>query len=63
MTQTHPESLTWTAEELSKLIPLGINQVYEAAKAGQIPHIKVGRRLLFPRQRILAWLNGHDNNT
>lgn len=52
------ELLTLTAEEVSKLLPLGLNQVYEGIRRGEIPSIKIGRRILVPRQRLLDMING-----
>jgi len=39
---------------------MGRNQAYEAAKAGEIPTIKIGRRLLVPRAALDRML-GHEN--
>jgi excisionase family DNA binding protein len=52
------EPLTYTVEETSRLIPLGLNQTYEAIRRGELPSIKIGRRILVPRQRLLEHLNG-----
>jgi excisionase family DNA binding protein len=41
-----------------KLSGLGINQLYAAINRGEIPSIRVGRRILLPRKAFLAWLNG-----
>jgi len=51
------ECRTYTIEEAARLLGVGRNQAYEAAKRGEIPTIKIGKRLLVPRQsfdRILA---------
>lgn len=37
---------------------IGRNAMYEYIKAGFIPHIKVGKKVLIPKRRFLAWLNG-----
>jgi excisionase family DNA binding protein len=52
------EPLTLTAEEVSKLLRMGLNQTYAAIQRGEIPSIKIGRRILVPRQRLLAMING-----
>ena len=46
-----------TIPETAKILRIGRNSAYEAARKGQIPTIKIGKRLLVPRkalERILA---------
>jgi excisionase family DNA binding protein len=48
---------TYTISEAGRLLGIGRNQAYEAAKAGEIPVIRVGKRLLVPKaalDRLLA---------
>jgi excisionase family DNA binding protein len=40
--------LTMTIPQAAKAIGIGRNQGYEAARLGQIPTIKIGKRLLVP---------------
>ena len=47
-----------TARELASLLGLDRKTVYEGAARGQIPSLRVGRRVLFPRAAIEAWLSG-----
>ncbi|MDY6911485.1 MAG: helix-turn-helix domain-containing protein [Chloroflexota bacterium] len=51
------EKLTLTIEETARLLGIGRNLCYDRVKMGEIPVIKVGRRLLVPRsalQNLLA---------
>ena len=41
--------LTLTIDETAKLLGIGRNLCYERVKTGEIPVIKIGRRLLVPR--------------
>lgn len=41
--------LTYTLQEAAQLLGVGRSAAYEAAKQGQIPVIRVGRRLLVPK--------------
>jgi excisionase family DNA binding protein len=53
---------TLTIEEAARVLGIGRNSAYEAARRGEIPTIKVGRRLVVPRaalDRILAGDNRH----
>jgi excisionase family DNA binding protein len=46
------EKLTLSIEEAAKLLGIGRNLCYERVKAGEIPVIKIGRRLLVPRRAL-----------
>jgi excisionase family DNA binding protein len=51
------QKLTLTIEETGKQLGIGRNAAYSAVKKGEIPSIKIGRRLLVPRvalDRLLA---------
>lgn len=46
-----------TIEEAAQLMRIGRNSAYEAARRGEIPTVRIGRRLLVPRaalERMLA---------
>lgn len=45
-------------KEAARLLRVGRNQGYDAAKAGQIPTIKIGKRLLVPKAALDRLLNG-----
>ena len=47
-----------TAREAAALLRLGRDSLYAAANRGEIPHRRVGRRMLFSRLALLAWLRG-----
>lgn len=51
----------YTVMETAVLLGLGRNSTYEAIARGQIPSIRVGRRVLVPRaalEHMLAEANG-----
>ena len=50
------ESPVLTIEEAGALLRIARGSAYEAARRGDIPTIKIGRRLLVPRARLLAML-------
>lgn len=56
--QARPEQrATLSISEVASLLGTGLNQTYEAARVGEIPTIKIGRRVLVPRaafERLLA---------
>ncbi len=49
-----------TVDQVADLLGLGRNTVYEAANRGEIPHRRVGRRLIFSRSAVMQWLNGKE---
>ena len=49
--------LTLSVEETAKLLGIGRNLCYERVKTGEIPSLKIGRRLLVPKaalEKLLA---------
>ena len=44
--------LTLTIEEAAKLLGIGRQLAYDKVKTGEIPVIKIGRRLLVPRRAL-----------
>ncbi len=51
------ERLTWTVRETAKLLGLSRNSIYQGVLTNEIPHIKVGRRILIPKAAIERMLN------
>lgn len=55
-TLPHPEAerprLTYTVEEAARIIGIGRSAAYKAANAGEIPTIRIGRKLLVPVRRL-----------
>jgi excisionase family DNA binding protein len=45
-----------TVEEAAKLLGISRGLAYEAARRGEIPTIRLGRRLLVPRAKLLTLL-------
>ncbi len=50
------ERLTFTVPEAGEKLGVGRNASYEAARTGQIPTIRIGRRLLVPIARLKRML-------
>jgi len=44
--------LTLSVEETARLLGIGRNLCYDRVKTGEIPVIKIGRRLLVPRSAL-----------
>ena len=46
------EKLTLTVEETAKCLGIGRNSAYEAIARGEIPVIRIGKRLLVPKAAL-----------
>jgi len=46
------ERVTFTVEETARLLGIGRQLAYNRVKTGEIPVIKIGRRLLVPRSAL-----------
>jgi excisionase family DNA binding protein len=57
------DKLTLSVEETAKLLGIGRNLCYDRVKTGEIPVIKIGRRLLIPRAALDRLLNSTSNMT
>ncbi len=52
------EKLTLSVPECAKRLGIGQNAAYEAVARGEIPVIKVGKRLLVPKAQLEKLLAG-----
>jgi excisionase family DNA binding protein len=46
-----------TADEVAAFLGVDRNTVYEYAGRGTIPHRRLGKRILFHRGALVAWLD------
>jgi excisionase family DNA binding protein len=51
-------SLVFTVAQTAELLGLGRNQTYEAVQRGDIPSIRIGKRILVPRFALENMLAG-----
>ena len=50
------DAQVYSADELASLLDVDRKTVYVGVRLGQIPHRSLGRRILFPKVAIDAWL-------
>ena len=48
---------TYSVEEAGRLLGIGRNGAYAAAKSGQLPTLRIGKRLLVPKVALDRLLN------
>jgi excisionase family DNA binding protein len=51
-----PRSDVLTADEVASILRVDRKTVYDAAARGEIPHRRLGKRLVFSRAALLDWL-------
>ena len=49
-----------TAEEVAELLAVPVSWVREATRAGQLPHVTVGRYRRYRRDRVLEWVEEQE---
>jgi excisionase family DNA binding protein len=60
MTTNHDseEVLTWTVEQAGRRLGISRGSAYQAVRRGELPTIRIGRRLLVPLAALNAMLAG-----
>ena len=53
---------TLSVAETAELLGISRWLVQQATHDGSLPSVRVGRRILIPRSRLLAWLDGHEHS-
>ncbi len=51
---------TYTVEEAARILGIGRNSAYEAIHRGEIPAIRIGRRVVVPRKALDDLLAGRS---
>ena len=50
------DRLLLNISEVASLLAIGRNLTYELVRTGNLPHVRLGRRVLIPRDALLAWI-------
>jgi len=53
---TTERSLAWTVEETGRLLGISRAHAYELVARGELPHLRLGRRVVVPKYAIEALL-------
>ena len=57
--QSHVPRLCLTADEVAEEIGISVSLVRRLTRFGNLPHIRVGRRIIYPAAAINSWLAEH----
>ncbi len=49
--------LTLTAPEVGEVLGISRASAYELVRSEGFPRMKIGKRILVPRDKLLAWIN------
>ncbi len=49
------------AGEVAELLKVPVPRVYELARDGRIPHVRIGRQVRFRQEAMEAWLAAIEN--
>jgi len=52
-----------TAHEVAKLLKVSRRHVDRLKREEGLPHIHLGKRVVFPREQVLEWLNHRVSRT
>jgi excisionase family DNA binding protein len=55
---TSEARIVYTVKEVMALLGMSMNGVYNAVTAGEIPAVKIGKKIVIPKARLNALLNG-----
>jgi len=55
------DKLVYTVSETAKILNIGMNKAYELIQQQEIPNVRVGRKILVPKQALEKWLVNSSN--
>ncbi|MBX5465669.1 MAG: helix-turn-helix domain-containing protein [Clostridia bacterium] len=56
------EPLVLTVAEVARLLRVGQSTLRQALKRGDIPHVRLGRRILIRRDALFAWMEEREHS-
>lgn len=55
--------LTLTVEETAEILGISRDLAYKAVNKDDIPNIRIGRRIIIPREKLSSWLKDKSDKT
>ena len=49
--------LTLKAREAAEVLRISISKVYELARTESFPAVRIGKRVVIPRDKLIEWMN------
>lgn len=58
--EASPRRLVLTVPEVAAELQIPASTVYDLIRRGEIPSVRVGKRIRVPKRRLEQWVNGRD---
>ncbi len=55
-----PERATMSVESAAKLLGIARGSMYQAVRRGEVPSVRIGRRIVIPRRALERLLSGES---
>jgi excisionase family DNA binding protein len=55
------DKLVYSTKDISTLLSISMNKVYELLHENRIPYVKVGKKFIIPKKAFETWLNDCAN--
>lgn len=55
--------LTLNAREAAEVLRISKSKVYELAQSESFPAIRIGKRVVIPRDKLIQWMNAQAEGT
>jgi excisionase family DNA binding protein len=59
--ETGPRRLVLTVPEVAAELQIPASTVYDLIRRGEIPSVRVGKRIRVPQRRLEQWVNRRDS--
>lgn len=51
------EKLVYSMQEAAEVLGISKSYMYELARRGVVPALKLGKRLVVPKEKFIKWIN------
>lgn len=51
------EKLVYSVQEAAEVLGISKSYMYELARRGEVPALKLGKRLMVPKEKFIKWIN------
>lgn len=51
------EKLVYSVQEAAEVLGISKSYMYELARRGEVPALKLGKRLVIPKEKFIKWIN------
>lgn len=51
-----PDPMTLSVREAAQQLGVGRNRVYDLIRAGDLPHLRIGKTIRVPTEHLAAWI-------